>query len=112
MTKELDKLAGEILLNMANAKHPCEELEKGLTEAHRLGQEATQPILPVSERSKLIGVLATMPEEAFGWFVAWASGAMMQYPDGLGGFRDESEKSIKALRKAAKKYMETEHHDQ
>lgn len=58
-------------------------------------------------RLKLLLILATMPEEAFGWFVLWASGHMTQYPDGLGGFQDQSRKSIVALRKEAKKYVET-----
>jgi hypothetical protein len=31
-----------------------------------------------------------MPDEAFGWFVGWASGVMIQYPDGLGGFQNDS----------------------
>lgn len=57
-------------------------------------------------RLKLILILATMPEESFGWFVGWASGIMIQYPDGLGGFRDDSRKSIVALRKEAKHYTD------
>lgn len=59
-------------------------------------------------RLKLLLILATMPEESFGWFVGWASGIMIQYPDGLGGFQDDSRKSIESLRKEAKHYMETE----
>lgn len=62
--------------------------------------------VPVA-RAALLKVLETMPEESFGWFVAWASGLMMQYPDGLGGFREESRQSIQNLRAAAKAYMET-----
>jgi hypothetical protein len=58
-------------------------------------------------RLKLLLILATMPDEAFGWFVAWASGHMTQYPDGLGGFKDESRKSITELRKEAKHFMES-----
>lgn len=56
-------------------------------------------------RLKLLLVLATMPDEAFGWFVIWASGSMAQYPDGLGGFKSESRESIVALRKEAKEYL-------
>ena len=58
-------------------------------------------------RFKLLLTLALMPDEAFGWFVAWAAGHMTQYPDGLGGFREESRHSITELRKNAKEYMET-----
>lgn len=70
-----------------------------------------------SPRAKLLQVLTDMPDEAFGWFVMWASvgsphGSMAQqqqarqiFPDGIGGFTDESRKSIDALRKAAKKFM-------
>jgi hypothetical protein len=57
-------------------------------------------------RMKLITILNMMPEEAFGWFVMWASGMMTQYPDGLGGFQDESRLSIEALRAAGKEYIE------
>lgn len=57
-------------------------------------------------RNALIAVLKKMPDEAFGWFVGWASGAMIQFPDGLGGFRPESRKAIEELRKAANKYIE------
>lgn len=56
-------------------------------------------------RLKLLLVLATMPEEAFGWFVMWANGGMMQYPDGLGGFSRNSQESILALRREAKEYI-------
>lgn len=57
-------------------------------------------------RIKLLLILATMPDEAFGWFVAWAAGNMTQYPNGLGGFQNDSRKSITELRKEAKHYME------
>lgn len=57
------------------------------------------------KRLKLLLVLATMPEETFGWFVAWASGAMAQFPDGQGGFQRDSQAAIKALREAANEYM-------
>lgn len=55
-------------------------------------------------RLRLLLILASMPEECFGWFVAWAQGAPAQYPDGLGGFRQESRDFIKALREAAHNY--------
>lgn len=56
-------------------------------------------------RMQLLLALAFMPEEAFGWFVAWASGASMPFPDGLGGFQPASRESIQALRDAARAYM-------
>lgn len=59
------------------------------------------------KRLKLLLILATMPDEAYGWFVIWASGRMTQYPDGLGGFQNDSRESIQALRKEAKEFMET-----
>lgn len=59
-------------------------------------------------RIKLLLILALMPEESFGWFVGWAlssqSKYMGKYPDGLGGFRPESRKSIEELQKAAEEY--------
>ncbi|MGE3276706.1 MAG: hypothetical protein AB7O67_16465 [Vicinamibacterales bacterium] len=57
-------------------------------------------------RLRILLVLATMPDEAFGWFVAWASGAPVTYPDGLGGFLPESRASIEALRTEARALME------
>lgn len=57
-------------------------------------------------RIKILLILATMPDEAFGWFVIWASGINTNYPDGLGGFSSESRKSITELRKVAKKLLE------
>lgn len=57
-------------------------------------------------RGRLLMVLATMPDEAFGWFVGWASGMTMQYPDGLGGFQDASRVSIEALRREATALMD------
>jgi hypothetical protein len=58
------------------------------------------------KRKALIAALAAMPEESFGWFVAWASGVNMQYPDGLGGFSSQSQASILKLRAEAKNYQE------
>jgi hypothetical protein len=58
--------------------------------------------VPDANRGALIAALATMPDEAFGWFVAWA---LQGYPDGLGGFQNESRTSIEALRAAAKDLM-------
>lgn len=56
-------------------------------------------------RLKLLLILALMPDEAFSIFVIWASGSGMQYPSGLGGFGPVSQKSIKALRREAKRYI-------
>lgn len=57
-------------------------------------------------RLPLLFTLATMPEESFQWFVAWAGGHPMVYPDGLGGFRPDSRQSIEALRVAAREYID------
>lgn len=67
-------------------------------------------------RLKLLLILASMPDEAFGWFVVWAArgapgGAHTQpdiigqmFPDGLGGFSAEARAAIEALRAAAREY--------
>lgn len=57
-------------------------------------------------RGALVKALAQLPEEAWGYFVAWAAGAPVGYPDGLGGFRDDSREAIAALRSAAKAALE------
>lgn len=69
--------------------------------------------VPDATRGALIEALATMPDEAFGWFVlACPQSAMTQggaaqiWPDGTGGFTAESRKSIDAVRDAAQAYME------
>lgn len=62
--------------------------------------------VPDGGRVELLQALANMPDEAYGWFVLWASGNMTQYPDGLGGFRNDSRESILELRRAAKAAME------
>lgn len=58
------------------------------------------------DRYDLLAALANLPDEAFGWFVGWASGSMVQFPDGLGGFQPQSRLGIAALRKAAGSYAE------
>ena len=58
-------------------------------------------------RKKLIEAIAALPVEAFGYVVAWASGVKLQFPDGLGGFSDESRASIDRLRAEAKAFMDT-----
>jgi hypothetical protein len=59
-------------------------------------------------RRDLVTVIEQMPDEAFGYFVAWASGEMTQYPDGLGGFMPDSRNSILALRAAAKTFLDSQ----
>jgi len=59
--------------------------------------------LPVSPRAPLLAVLATMPEEAFGYLVLSIAGMRGPiWPDGLGGFKPESRASIEAATAAAK----------
>lgn len=66
------------------------------------------------DRQPLLDVLASMPPEAFGWFVAWASVQTIehplprafQFPNGLGGFTPDSRESIMALRREAERYIE------
>jgi len=69
--------------------------------------------VPDATRGPMIEALATMPEEAFGWFVLAArSSAMTQgataqiWPDGIGGFMPESRAAIEALRDAVAVYLE------
>jgi hypothetical protein len=69
--------------------------------------------VPDATRGQMIEALATMPEEAFGWFVLAArSSAMTQgataqiWPDGIGGFMPESRAAIEALRDAVAAYLE------
>ncbi len=53
------------------------------------------------KRLKIVLILATMPEEAFGWLlVEWMRGR--PFPDGLGGFRNDSREAIVALKNEAK----------
>lgn len=65
----------------------------------------------MTSRVKLLLCLATMPDEAFSWFVAWALQndfkwpGKFKFPDGLGGFRPESRSAIEQLRAAATEYM-------
>lgn len=56
-------------------------------------------------RAALLTALAAMPDEAFGWFVGWASGSAVQYPDGLGGFMPMSRAAITELRAQANAYV-------
>lgn len=64
-------------------------------------------------RVDLIAALATMPAEAFWWFVlacpmsAMTKGGHAQiWPDGMGGFESASRASVEAVRKAADAYLE------
>lgn len=54
-----------------------------------------------TDRLTLLLILATMPDEAFGWFVSFA---LTGFPDGLGGFRPDSRDAIARLREAAKAF--------
>ena len=63
------------------------------------------PPIPAA-RLSLVMTLAHMPEEAFGYFVAWATGATMIYPEGLGSFSPESRISIDTLKAAAQAYRD------
>jgi hypothetical protein len=56
-------------------------------------------------RIKLLLILATMPAESFSWIVAAV--ATKIYPDGLGGFRPESRKSIQLAKTEALRLMES-----
>ena len=53
-------------------------------------------------RLKLLLILAIMPEEAFGWILVAIANNI--FPSGLGGFKDDSRKSIVAAIKEASKY--------
>lgn len=59
-------------------------------------------------RLSLLLALVAMPEEAFGYFVGWARGMPVNYPDGLGGFRQASRDAILELRQAARDYTPPE----
>ncbi len=54
------------------------------------------------KRLKLLLLLASMPDEAFGWLVV--SCLTRIWPDGLGGFQPESRESIAAVRAEAQAY--------
>jgi hypothetical protein len=57
------------------------------------------------DRLRLLLILATMPDEAFMWLVQsimLVPGRANVWPDGIGGFRDESRASITAARDAAR----------
>jgi len=61
------------------------------------------------DRLRLLLILATMPDEAFGWLVQsimLVPGRTNVWPDGLGGFRKESRESITAARDAAREFWD------
>ena len=69
--------------------------------------------VPDATRGDLLAALATMPDEAFGWFVlacpraAMTKGGLAQiWPDGMGGFTQASRASVEAVRKAADAYLD------
>lgn len=59
-------------------------------------------------RKLLLAYLEEMPEEAFGWFVAWG---MNGWPDGLGGFKPESRAAIEALQVECRRYADLAERD-
>lgn len=52
-------------------------------------------------RAPLLRAAAALTDEAFEYFVVWARGMTIQFPNGLGGFTPESQETIHALRRAA-----------
>lgn len=54
------------------------------------------------DRTPLLEIIETMPEEAFGYVLY---GALRGIPDGLGGFRPESRDALVAFQQAADAYM-------
>lgn len=77
-----------------------------VTQVEIIPQTSGRSVIENIPRTKLITILNMMPEEAFGWFVQWAKGGMITFPDGLGGFQEESQNSIRALKAAATEYVE------
>jgi hypothetical protein len=60
------------------------------------------------KRLKLFLILATMPEEAFGWLLMSMMslpGRAPIWPDEMGGFSEESQASVKAARLEAQALM-------
>lgn len=57
-------------------------------------------------RRPLVGAVQALPDEAWGYFVAWAAGQVIQFPDGLGGFTPGSRAGIEKLRAEAAAYLE------
>jgi hypothetical protein len=56
------------------------------------------------KRLTFLLILATMPDEAFSWFVSFA---LTGFPDGLGGFRPDAREAIAAIRVEASKMTES-----
>lgn len=64
-------------------------------------------------RHEILRILGSMPDEAFGWFIlacrasAMTTGANAQiWPDGMGGFREDSRAAVAALRTEAQRYID------
>lgn len=57
-------------------------------------------------RLRLLLILASMPEQAFSFFVMWASGINAQYPLMMQEFGAEAKDSVFELRKTAVAYMD------
>lgn len=68
--------------------------------------------MPTPSREPMLELLRTMPEEAYSWFViATAPSAMLKgannqiWPDGIGGFLEQSRVAIEAVRAEADRYI-------
>lgn len=63
---------------------------------------------PDQNKADLVNAIANLPEEAFGWLVLTLCDLPLQtargqvWPDGLGGFSNESRTGIEAVRTAAR----------
>ena len=65
------------------------------------------------KRLKLLLILAMMPDEAFNWLVLVLLPKVPMrtnqiWPDGMGGFKEKSRKSVKAIQEEALKYLNNE----
>lgn len=58
---------------------------------------------PIESKAKILAALTAMPDEAFGWVVIALSRRPV-FPDGLGGFQDESRRAIIAFTRAIAEY--------
>lgn len=103
----LARMAGNIASGMLDGKSafllPEDDLKHIANSSAELARLIADELQQDQKRVKLLSVLAEMPDEAFGWFVALA---IAGYPEGLGGFRPESREAIEDLRKAANQYRD------
>lgn len=87
---------------------PLPRLHRGMSQADRAQHRRHAPLLRWARRQvqkrmkedknmnrlKLLLILATMPEEPFGWVLLALANRI--FPDGLGGFQSDSRTSIEA----------------